>query len=116
MGPDNEVRLLTLQVTLLVFFTAHYLFLRDTESERERQRHRQKEKQAPCKEPDVGLNPGTPGSRPKPKAGAQSLSHPSVPDSGFVYQFVTSGHCSKDCPEKGKSTWKFVEVMQEASF
>ena len=31
--------------------------------ERERQRHRQ-EKQAPCKEPDVELDPGSPGSGP----------------------------------------------------
>ena len=28
----------------------------------ERQRHRQKEKQASCREPDVGLNLGSPGS------------------------------------------------------
>ena len=34
-----------------------YLFMR----ERERQRHRQK-KQTPCREPDVGLDPGSPGS------------------------------------------------------
>ena len=34
------------------------------ERERERQRHRQREKQAPCREPDVGLDPGTPGSCP----------------------------------------------------
>ena len=27
-------------------------------------------------EPDVGLDPGTPGSRPEPKADAQPLSHP----------------------------------------
>ena len=33
--------------------------MRDTE--RERQRHRQKEKQAPYMEPDVGLDPRTPG-------------------------------------------------------
>ena len=44
--------------------------------ERERQRHRQREKQAPCREPDVGLNPGTSGSRPELKADAQPLSHP----------------------------------------
>ena len=31
--------------------------MRDTE--RERQRHRLREKQAPCKEPDMGLNPGS---------------------------------------------------------
>ena len=52
------------------------LFMRD----RERQRHSQmEEKQAPCKEPDVGFDPRTPGSCPEPKADAQSLSHSSVP-------------------------------------
>ena len=50
-----------------------------TQRERERQRHRQREKQAPYREPDVGLNPGTPGSRPEPKADAHLLSHPGVP-------------------------------------
>ena len=40
----------------------------ERERERERQRHRQREKQAPCREPDVGLDPVTPGSRPEPKA------------------------------------------------
>ena len=43
------------------------------------QRHRQREKQAPHGEPDVGLDPETPGSRPEPKADAQPLSHPGVP-------------------------------------
>ena len=38
--------------------------MREREKERERQRHRQREKQAPCREPDVGLDPGTPGSFP----------------------------------------------------
>ena len=41
---------------------------------RERQRHRLREKGAPCREPDVGLDPGTPGSGPEPKADAQPLS------------------------------------------
>ena len=36
--------------------------------ERERQRHRQKEKQAPWREPDVGLHPGSPGSCPRLQA------------------------------------------------
>ena len=51
--------------------------MRDTE--RERQRCRQWEKEALCKEPDVGLDPGSPGSRPGPKAGTQLLSHPGIP-------------------------------------
>ena len=53
--------------------------MRDTHTEGERQRHKQREKQAPCKEPDVGLDPRTPGSHPGPKADAQLLSHPGVP-------------------------------------
>ena len=38
------------------------------EREGERHRHRQREKQAPCREPNAGLNPGSPGSHPGPKA------------------------------------------------
>ena len=47
--------------------------MRDTE------RKRQREKQAPCREPDVGLDPGTPGLRPELKADAQPLSYPGIP-------------------------------------
>ena len=50
-----------------------------TQRETERQRHRQREKQAPCREPDVGFDPGTPGSRPRPKAGAKLLHQPGIP-------------------------------------
>ena len=57
-----------------------YLLMRD--KERERQRHRQREKQAPCREPDMGLDPRTPGSQPEPKA--QPLSHPGAPQVSFL--------------------------------
>ena len=52
---------------------------RQRERDREGQRHRRREKQAPCREPDVGLDPGTPGSHARPKAGAKLLSHPGIP-------------------------------------
>ena len=42
-----------------------HLFMRD------RERKRQREKQAPCREPDVGVDPGTPGSHPRRKAGTK---------------------------------------------
>ena len=58
------------------------------ERERERQRHRRREKQAPCRESDVGLDPGTPGSRPGPKAGAKPLSHPGIPKILFYFIFL----------------------------
>ena len=51
-----------------------------------RDTHREAEGEAgPCTEPEVGLDPGTPGSRPEPKAGAQPLSHPGVPEMAQFY-------------------------------
>ena len=44
----------------------------------------QREKQAPHKEPDVELDPGTPGSGSGPKAGAKLLSHPGIPRTIFI--------------------------------
>ena len=56
------------------------------------QKYRQRKKQAPCREPDVGLDPGTPGPlhfNPGPKPGAKPLSHPGIPPfSGLDYQVV----------------------------
>ena len=59
-------------ILLFIYKDFIYLFIRDTERERERererQRHRQREKQAPCRDPDVGLDPRSPGSGPGPMA------------------------------------------------
>ena len=46
----------------MFFFFKNYLFIHEKQGGG--QRHRQREKQAPCKEPDVGLDPGSPGSHP----------------------------------------------------
>ena len=46
----------------LNFVLRFYLFIH--ERDRETQRHRQREKQALCREPDVGLDLGPPGSHP----------------------------------------------------
>ena len=62
-----------------LFFLSVYLFMRNRERESERQRYRQREKQVPCRKPNMGLDLGTPGSRPEPKADAQPLSHPGIP-------------------------------------
>ena len=56
-------------------------------TENEKQRLMQREKQAPCRESNVGLNPGTVGSHPEPKADTQLLSHPGIPTlKGFLIQ------------------------------
>ena len=53
--------------------------MRYTEKGRERHRHGQREKQAASREPDMGLDPGTPRTCPGRKAGAKPLSHPGIP-------------------------------------
>ena len=73
----------------------------DRDRERERQRHREREKQAPYWEPNVGLDPGTPGLHPGPKAGAKPLSHPGIP--------LTRGCCVESRPQGaagGAESWK----------
>ena len=62
-----------------IFKKRFYLFIHERHTERGRDRGRGREKQAPCREPDTGLDPGTPGSRPEPKAGAQPLSYSGIP-------------------------------------
>ena len=77
-----------LSLKLFFFKDFIYLFMRD------KQRHRQREKQAPCGEPDAGLDPRTPGSRPEPEADAPPLSPPgcSYPAPSPRRQETTSQH------------------------
>ena len=53
-----------------------------TEREREREAETQAEGEAGSmhRESDVGFDPGSPGSRPGPKAGAKPLCHPGIPE------------------------------------
>ena len=56
------------------------LFIHERHTERERGRDIGRgRKQAPRRDLNVGLDPGTPGSHPGPKAGVQPLSHPGIP-------------------------------------
>ena len=57
-----------------------------TEREREREAETQAEGEAGSmlREPDVGFNPGSPGSHPGPKAGAKPLRHPGIPVFSFL--------------------------------
>ena len=40
------------------------------------------------REPDMGFDPGSPGSRPGPKAGAKPLRHPGIPLFLFFKDFI----------------------------
>ena len=59
--------------------------MRDTE--RERQRHKQREKQPPCRELDVGVDPGASRTTPWVEGGAKPSSHPGVPQDTFKLRF-----------------------------
>ena len=50
--------------------------------QRERQRHRQREK-SPSRKPNVGLDLGTLGSHPEPKADRHSTAEPPRPPKNF---------------------------------
>ena len=70
-----------------LFFFFKILFIYSWDTQRERQRHKKREKkQAPCREPNMGPDPGIPGLRPEPKADTQLLSHPGVPRTFWSYQ------------------------------
>ena len=73
---SGKISLLLLNKLPMIIFLRFYLFIH--ERHRERQRRRQREKLAPFGEPDVGLDPRTPGSQPEPKIDTESLSHPGI--------------------------------------
>ena len=52
--------------------------MRDTETEREAEAQAEAEAGS-MQGPDVGLDPKTPGLRPRPKAVTKPLSHPEIP-------------------------------------
>ena len=57
--PQEETYMEFILISREIFFKDFiYLFMRDTHTQR--QGHRQREKQAPCGEPDWGLDPRTP--------------------------------------------------------
>ena len=51
--------------------------------DRDRSRDRQREKQAPCMEPDVGLDPSVSRIMPWSEGRAKLLSHPGIPRGAF---------------------------------
>ena len=59
-------------------------FMIVTEREREAETQAEGEAGSMHREPDAGFDPGSPGSRPGPKAGAKLLRHPGIPP-GWVF-------------------------------
>ena len=64
--------------TCFFFLRFIYLFIQ-REQEREAETQAEGEAGSMHRKPDVGFYPGSPGSRPGPKAGAKPLRHPGIP-------------------------------------
>ena len=62
-----SIKYLTTRV-LYFLFKILFIYSQETQKERMAQKHRQREKQALYREPDVGLDPGSPESGPGLKA------------------------------------------------
>ena len=83
MPPDMFV-FFTIPLVFGVFSDPTQIFLfNDTHIQREREREAETQAEGEAGsmywEPNVGLNPGSPGSRLGPKAGAKLLCHPGIP-------------------------------------
>ena len=77
----------------MIFFNSIQFdsFFYDSHKEREREAETQAEGEAGSmhREPDVGFDPGSPGSRPGPKAGAKPLRHPGIPQfDSFLFESI----------------------------
>ena len=76
------------------------------------------------REPDVGFDPGSPGSCPGPKADAKPLRHPGIPILFFFLRFYLSIHerhrerqrhrqREKQAPCTGSPMWDSIPGLQD---
>ena len=72
------------------FFNNNFIYQRDRE--REAENYAEREAGSMHREPDVGLDPGSPGSRPGPMAGAKPLRHPGIPPYIFLLEHLVYQH------------------------
>ena len=66
------------------------MIVREREREREAETQAEGEAGSMHREPNVGLDPGSPGSHPGPKAGAKPLHHPGIPHQSLSKVSISS--------------------------
>lgn len=92
-----------------------YSWERERDRDTERQRHRQREKQASCREPNVGLYPRTPGSRPGLKAGTKLGSRPGIPVEWKVKETNKTSLCHREKQTRIKISANYLTFPQLSS-
>ena len=65
--------------SVALFLTSFFKIFFMIVTEREAETQAEGEAGSMHREPDVGFDPGSPGSRPGPKAGTKPLRHPGIP-------------------------------------
>ena len=86
--------LVSLEVSQFIYFINFFLFIiYDSHREREAETQAEGEVGSMHWEPDVGFDPGSPGSRPGPKAGAKPLRHPGIPHPSLFTPFIAPPGC-----------------------
>ena len=65
------------------------------------------------REPDMGLDPGSPGLRPGPEAGAKLLRHPGIPSGNilkaiFISEQLGSKHSGSHVLNRRAVTWALL--------
>ena len=80
-------------------FFLRILFIHETHTHTQRHRHSQREKQAPCREPDVELDPRVLGSCREPKADAPGAK--------------VSRNCEKNYRFQGRNNGIFLGLRME---
>ena len=76
-GKDLALQFWNRRVAL--FLTSFFKFFFMIVTEREAETQAEGEAGSMHRDPDVGFDPGSPGSHPGPKAGTKSLRHPGIP-------------------------------------
>ena len=87
-----------------------------TEREREAETQAEGEAGSMHREPDVGFDPESPGSRPGPKAGTKPLRHPGIPKIFYFLKILfiheSHGERGRDI-DRGKSRLHAGSLIQD---
>ena len=71
------------------FLNNFYLFIYDSHREREAETQAEGVAGSMHRVPDVGFDPGSPGTRPGPKSGTKQLRHPGIPQfDSFLFESI----------------------------
>ena len=82
----------------------------------ERQRHRLREKQAPCREPDMGLYPRSPGSHPRLQAALNRCATGAALPPFKCYEEISENIQVMKCPQTQQLPQKLDIILHRSLY